>query len=107
LGLELILIESDGRDGFLRQVAETVDAAILPVRTSIHAAAAVLASARAFISGRYHPSILASLGGTPCVFLGSTAHKMSSVQSILGYEVVRQFPSFPDESHCEQIVALV
>ena len=50
---------------------------------------AVLAHARLFISGRYHPSILASLGGTPCIFLATHAHKMGSLSRLLKYDPQR------------------
>jgi polysaccharide pyruvyl transferase WcaK-like protein len=106
LGMPLVLVQSDGRDGFLKEVAANTGSAFIPVGVSIHAAAAILAHARVFVSGRYHPSILASLGGAPCVFLGSTAHKMSSVQGILGYDDVREFSSFVDEAECQEVAQL-
>jgi polysaccharide pyruvyl transferase WcaK-like protein len=65
----------------------------------------VLAHARLFISGRYHPSIFASLGGTPCIFLASHAHKMGSLSRVLEYDVHRQFNAFPDDSEIAEIVS--
>ena len=65
----------------------------------------VLAHARLFISGRYHPSIFASLGGTPCIFLGSHAHKMGSLSRVLEYDVHRQFNAFPDDAEIAEIVS--
>ena len=64
-----------------------------------------LANARLFISGRYHPSIFASLGGTPCIFLASHAHKMGSLSRVLDYDVHRQFSAFPDDSEISEIVS--
>jgi polysaccharide pyruvyl transferase WcaK-like protein len=66
---------------------------------------AVLAHARLFISGRYHPSILASLGGTPCIFLGSHAHKMGSLSMVLEYERHREFDAFPDDAEIAEIIS--
>jgi polysaccharide pyruvyl transferase WcaK-like protein len=106
LDMPLVMVQSDAQDIFLREVAAETGAAFVPAEISIHAAAALLANARVLVSGRYHPSIMASLGGTPCVFLGSSAHKMRSVQSVLGYERVLQFPVFPDEQQCMQIAAV-
>jgi polysaccharide pyruvyl transferase WcaK-like protein len=64
-----------------------------------------LAHARLFISGRYHPSILASLGGTPCIFLESHAHKMGSLARVLEYDASQQFNAFPDDSEIAEIVS--
>jgi polysaccharide pyruvyl transferase WcaK-like protein len=66
---------------------------------------AVLAHARLFISGRYHPSIFASLGGTPCIFLASHAHKMGSLPRLLEYDLTREFDAFPSDSEIAEIVA--
>ena len=66
---------------------------------------AVLARAKLFISGRYHPAIFASLGGTPCVFLGAAAHKMSSLQRVLEYEEIRDFSAFPNDDEIKAICA--
>ena len=68
-------------------------------------AGAILANAQLFISGRYHPSIFASFGGTPCIFLESHAHKMSSLQEVLEYDDGKQFSAFPDESEIREIVS--
>ena len=106
LGYEIYLTENDGRDRFLRAVAARTGTAYIPVNTSIYASGAILANARLFISGRYHPTILASIGGTPCVFLGSTAHKMGSLQEVLEYDYIREFPVFPSADDCDEIVRL-
>ena len=106
LGYPVYLTENCGGDSFLRSVAAETGAGLIPVETAIFMGGAILANARLFISGRYHPSILASLGGTPCIFLGSSAHKMHSLQRILGYEKPREFPVHPDESDLDEVEAL-
>jgi hypothetical protein len=103
LGLPVYLAENDGRDGFLREVARRTGGGFVPVWTPIMAAGAILARAALFVSGRYHPSILASLGGTPSVFLGTTAHKTGSLPAVLEYEPVRTFPVFPDAAEARDI----
>lgn len=105
-GLPVYLTANDGPDEFLEEVAERTGAGFVPLMTPIYAAFAILAGARLFVSGRYHPSILASLGGTPCVFLGSTAHKMSSLQSLLEYPTQRCFSAFPNDAEVEEICSL-
>ena len=105
LGYRVYLTENDTADCFLQIVARERNVGIIPVNVPILMCGAVLASARLFISGRYHPSIFASLGGTPCIFLGSHAHKMGSLARVLEYANDRQFNAFPGESEIADILA--
>jgi polysaccharide pyruvyl transferase WcaK-like protein len=106
LGYAVYLTENDFPDNFLREVAREKQVGIIPVNTPILMCGAVLARARLFISGRYHPSIFASLGGTPCIFLASHAHKMGSLGRVLEHEAPRQFSAFPDAAELVEIVAM-
>ncbi len=106
LGMNVYLTENDTPDAFLRKVATETGAGLVPVDAPILQCGAVLAHARLFISGRYHPSIFASLGGTPCVFLGSHAHKMRSISQLLEYETHREFNGVPAGEEIEEIVTL-
>jgi polysaccharide pyruvyl transferase WcaK-like protein len=106
LGLKVFLIQPCEGDRFLSQVASIRGAGIVPVTTPIRLCGAILANARLLISGRYHPSILASLGGTPCVFLGAHSHKMSSLQKVLEYPEISDFSAFPAEVEIDRIMAL-
>ncbi len=105
LGLGVYLTENDSPDSFLQRVAAQTGVGIVPVNAPILMCGAVLAHARLFISGRYHPSIFASLGGTPCIFLESHAHKMASLSRVLQYENERQFNAFPTASDVVDIVS--
>ena len=93
LGLPLFLTPTCTGDAFLEKVSTTTQTPLLPVMVPIKTGARILANARCFISGRFHPSILASLGGTPCVFMDSNSHKTLSLQKMLEYEN-------PKEYHC-------
>lgn len=104
LGLSVYLTENDSSDSFLQRVAREKEVGIVPANTPILMSGSILAHSRLFISGRYHPSIFASLGGTPCIFLGSHAHKMASLSRVLEYDVQREFNAFPDDSAVAQIV---
>jgi polysaccharide pyruvyl transferase WcaK-like protein len=106
LGYRVYLTENDLPDSFLQRVARDKNVGIVPANAPIHLCGAVLAHARLFISGRYHPSIFASLGGTPCIFLGSHAHKMGSLSGVLKYEDQRQFSGFPSEGDVAEIVSM-
>lgn len=105
LGYRVYLTENDSPDSFLQRVAKEKNVGIVPADAPILLCGAVLAHARLFISGRYHPSIFASLGGTPCIFLGSHAHKMGSISRLLDYDIRREFHAFPDESEIAEIVS--
>jgi polysaccharide pyruvyl transferase WcaK-like protein len=105
LGYRVYLTENDLPDSFLQQVAREKNIGIVPADAPILMCGAVLAHARLFISGRYHPSIFASLGGTPCIFLGSHAHKMGSLSRVLEYDVHREFSAFPSEAEVAEIVS--
>jgi len=105
LGYRVYLTENDVPDSFLQRVAREKDVGIVPRDAPILLCGAVLAHARLFISGRYHPSIFASLGGTPCIFLGTHAHKMGSLSRVLEYDDARQFNAFPSDSDIAEIVS--
>jgi polysaccharide pyruvyl transferase WcaK-like protein len=106
LGFAVYLTENDTPDAFLQKVATETGAGIVPVNAPILMCGAVLANARLFVSGRYHPSIFASLGGTPCIFLASHAHKMGSLSRVLEYDDWRQFNAFPNDSDIGEILAI-
>jgi len=105
LGYRVYLTENDLPDAFLQRVAREKDVGIVTVDAPILLCGAVLAHARLFISGRYHPSIFASLGGTPCIFLASHAHKMGSLSRVLEYDDHQEFNAFPGDSDIADIVA--
>ncbi len=106
LGYGVVLTENDLPDSFLHDVALERGVGIIPASTSILTCGAVLAQARLFISGRYHPSILASLGGTPCIFLDTDSHKTASVTRVLEYGEHRRFSALPEDSEIDAIVSL-
>lgn len=86
LKMKLYFVESCDRDSFLYEVSKKTGIPVIPSRINLVQAISILASANVFISGRYHPSIMASLGGTPCIFMNSNSHKTFSLQFLLGYD---------------------
>lgn len=106
LGYRVYLTENDQSDSFLQTVAAERQVGVVPSTTSILMCGAIVANARLFISGRYHASILASLGGTPCIFLGTHSHKNGSLSRLLEYDVHRQFSAFPEDSEIGEIVSM-
>lgn len=105
MACQVYLIQVDEGDEFLNDVSKRTAIPIIPMETPLVAAAKILANARVYISGRYHPAIMASLGGTPCVFMSSNSHKTLSIQELLQYEKIEEYNLVPDEEECKQIVA--
>jgi len=106
LNMTLYLIQVCEGDSFLNEVGKRTNTFVIPMETPILAAAKILANAQIFISGRYHPAIMASLGGTPCVFMSSNSHKTLSVQNILNYRDIKEFSVIPNDEECKAILQL-
>jgi len=106
LGLKLYLIECCSEDAVLHTVSKITGIPIIPVTINIYLAGYILANAQCFVTGRYHPAILASLGGTPCVFMGSNSHKTTSLQEVLEIPNNEQmtFSAIPNENEILGII---
>jgi ADP-heptose:LPS heptosyltransferase len=107
LGYPVYLTQNCGGDRFFEEVARISGCGIVPWNTPIFMAGAILANARLFISGRFHATIFASLGGTPAVFLGAHSHKMASLQRTLEYDLQKQFSGIPANQEIEEIAAVL
>ena len=103
LGLPVILQPACTGDSFLEEVARAAGAPLFPIVSPIRAHVALLANARLYVSGRWHPSIMAALGGTPCVFMGSNSHKMIALQHQLGYANPHEYDPWPEQSAIARI----
>lgn len=82
-GMQVVFAGSDSPD---RRLGEALAGAGVPVvdpAVPLTAAARLLWNASALISGRYHPSILASLGGTPVLLMASNSHKTQSLRDVV------------------------
>lgn len=102
---DILLLESCDGDRFLRGVARKFSLHCVSVRAPIQAVLGLLGGASVFVSGRYHPSIMASLSGTPCVWMGSNSHKCFTLQEVLGYPDAVEFAAIPDEAEVHDLLA--
>jgi polysaccharide pyruvyl transferase WcaK-like protein len=93
-----------GDQRFLPDVAQETDTPLIPAEVPVLMGGAIVANARLFVTGRYHPAIMAAAGGTPCVFLGADSHKTSSVQSLLGYDETHTFSAIPGPEEWSEIL---
>ncbi len=107
LGLPLYVTASCLGDAFLEDIARDLELPLIPATTNVWAAASILANAAVVVTGRYHPAILAGLGGTHAVMLGADSHKAVSVQEMLGYPEPKAFSVFPDANEVNTIASRV
>jgi polysaccharide pyruvyl transferase WcaK-like protein len=104
--LPVYLIQACDGDQFLIKVGNDTNTPCLTVQIPVLAAARILSSAALYISGRFHPSILASLGGTPCVFLGSNSHKTWGLQKVVEDHNIIEFSALPSSKEIIEIIVL-
>jgi len=102
--MKCYLVEACEGDFFMHEVGRRTDTPVIHLKTPILAAAKILSNAKVYITGRYHPAILASLGGTPCVFMSSNSHKTRSLQELLEYEDISEYSLLPDAEECKRII---
>lgn len=91
----VVIQQTCGGEEFLKDVAKITDTKIIDNKTNILFGMSVLANAQCYVSGRWHPSILASLGGTPCVMLQSNSHKSHAIYTELAYNLEADIYSNP------------
>ncbi|HET8986335.1 MAG TPA: polysaccharide pyruvyl transferase family protein [Trueperaceae bacterium] len=104
LGYAVVVTVSSTGDAFLEELAHDLRLPLVPAGTNVMAAAQILAHAEVVVTGRYHPAILAGLGGVPCVLLGADSHKTTSVQEMLGYPEIHVFSEHPSDSDVHSIL---
>lgn len=102
---KIYMIITDWGDNFLKEVSKRTGVPFIPTEINIVSIGKIIANASLFITGRYHPAILGSLGGTPCVFMGSNSHKTFSLQKLLHYEDPKEYSCLPSDDEIDKIVA--
>jgi polysaccharide pyruvyl transferase WcaK-like protein len=105
LQMQIYLTPTCSGDRFLYEVSDRTGIPIVPASIPVFIGGAILANAKLFVTGRYHPSILAAFGGTPSIFLDADCHKSSSLLKLLGYPPEdATFSATPMEEECEEIL---
>jgi polysaccharide pyruvyl transferase WcaK-like protein len=83
---QVLLVIADGQDRrFLLPVAKALDLPVAQIGVPTAAAAGLLAHADLLVSGRWHPSILATIGGTPCIMIEGNTHKCRAMAEQFGF----------------------
>jgi hypothetical protein len=101
-----IIIGTDSLDLWMQTVAKSENCFFVSPSIPLATAMKLLSRLTCFISGRYHPSILASIVGTPCIFMESNSHKTRSLQIILGVQKPIEFPFFGSQPNISEIVEI-
>ncbi|MES2996854.1 MAG: polysaccharide pyruvyl transferase family protein [Verrucomicrobiota bacterium] len=104
MDMPVYLVECSQGDKFLRDIALNLRVPLIPKHIPLAAALKILANARVFVSGRYHPSIMASLGGVPFVSLSSNSHKMRSLQKVMGSKKPSEHRMVTRHKNCDAIL---
>lgn len=100
----VFIVETCEGDAFILEVARRTHTPIVGMCTPLLAAAKILANASLYITGRYHPCIMSSLGGTPCVMMSSNSHKTISIQEILEYNDPYEYPFIFNKEQCDNML---
>lgn len=104
LGYPVVVTVSSTGDAFLEELAHELGLPLVPADTNVMVATEILAHAELVVTGRYHPAILAGLGGVPGVLLGADSHKTASVQQMLGYPDIHVFAEQPTAADVSAIL---
>lgn len=97
-GYPVLCVETCDGDYFLEQASAECDAFFIPKSTPVMAAAGIIVGSEIYVTGRYHPAIMASSTGVPCIFLRSNSHKTTSIQALLGYDRIFEYPVCPSDA---------
>ena len=103
----VVIVQTCGGEDFLKHVAKLTNTKIIDVHTNILFGMSVLTNAQCYVSGRWHPSSLASLGGTPCVMMSSNSHKSMAIYEELEYDDKVLFSNLPSDDEIAEILAKV
>lgn len=105
-GLRVYFISTCTGDNLLESAARGAGVTHISQNIPVLAGAGVIAGAAVYITGRYHPAIMAGAGGVPTVFMSSNSHKTRSVQTLLGYDVPTEFSVAPSADEISLIVSM-
>lgn len=104
-GFSPVLVSTSDEDAWLELVATGTNIPYVPPTVPLISGLHLLRASEVFVSGRYHPSILAACVGTPLVTFGSNSHKTLSLQTVLGVSDPMSYATFDSEHSVLDIAA--
>jgi len=106
--LATVFVRSADPDDAWRKFLPPLEFEITSVKIPLAAAARLLWNSSVMISGRYHPSILASLGGTPFALMASNSHKTQTLGEVIPFPVrIPELPFFHELESVEPLLGFV
>lgn len=106
-GLEPVVVATCSGDDWMLDVAAEAGCPAVPARLPLMSGLLLLSRAACFASGRYHPSILASIVGAPVVLMTSNSHKNLSLQKVLGIDSPVELPFFTQSKDITPLVEAI
>lgn len=88
-----------------RPIAQKLNLPLIALSTPTQQAVDILGNARAYVSGRWHPSIFALTGGTPIVTLTANTYKTQALVKQIGLDAPT-FDALKLREEAEQIIEL-
>ncbi|WP_158505818.1 polysaccharide pyruvyl transferase family protein [Pseudarthrobacter enclensis] len=96
-----VMVATSDEDAWLERVAVANQVPFVPANVPLKSGMQLLSASQAFVSGRYHPSILSACVGTPLVTFGSNSHKTLSLLQVLGKDDPVCYPTFDEQTSVE------
>ncbi len=107
IGIPIVVMESCIGDGFLRFVADINQLIYVEINNEITNLYKYISNSYLFISGRYHPTVVAMSCGIPCISLECNSHKMTTLQELIYNKKSRIFSASPTHDEINEILLLI
>lgn len=91
-------------DKFLKSIADEEKLIYINIERNLTDLYQYICNSYIFISGRYHPTVVALSCGIPCISLKCNSNKMESLQKLINKEKFNIFSSAPTDSEIKDIV---
>lgn len=105
IGIPIIIMESCIGDRFLKKIAEENKLTYIGIESDIVDLYQYISNSYVFISGRYHPTVVAMSQGIPCISLKCNSNKMENLQKIINNSNV--FPTVLKEDDINEIFLIL
>lgn len=103
-GFEPILVSTDAHDEWLAIPAKRTGSFFVEANIPLCSGMLLFSNASAFISGRYHPSIIAANLGVPSVYMESNSHKTQSLQTTMNISNPKVFSFFSSDTEMPSMI---
>lgn len=103
-GIKIVILESCIGDNFLRKIANKNDIIYVSIENELSLLYRYIVNSYIFISGRYHPTVVALSCGIPCISLKCNSNKMEFLQKTILDDRFNIFSPVPNDEEVECIL---